>query len=437
VTVGRRTARAALALVAALGFVAGAVVTLASTGGGDGDAARADLTPTSATPAPTSGTSTRPPTTVAATDPPTDPAPASTATPGTATATAPAPAVADDDALLVWTSQGLAPGFGTAVAGMPGVASSTVVAGDQLGLVATWDAGGAPVTTVPDGWQIPLDLLGIEPAGFARFAVSDANADVFAALQPGEALLTRTAADLRDIGVGGTLQVVGGGRVEVVGVVDDLAGAGAEVLVDRTTAEGLGVTTERYVLVELDGPRADVQAAIDAVLDPQRSVRFRNRAETTWMRHGDAVLPLVLIKAQFGEFAFRDMAGRDVEIEQGWFDANIVSVDVPVLGQVRCHRAIVDALHAAMQELVDRNLAQLVDPDHFAGCFVPRRIEEGAALSRHSWGVAVDLNVYDNPRGTIEHQDRLLVQIMDAHGFTSGQEWLLPDPAHYEWNRDR
>jgi hypothetical protein len=435
VTPGRRRTRAVLALVAALGFVAGAVVTLASTGGSDGDAARADPVTTTTTGAPSTGAPTSPPTTVAATDPATDPATGSTAAPTTATTAAP-PAVADDHALLVWTSQGLAPGFAQDVDAMAGVASSTVVAGDQLGLAATWNAEGTPVTVVAEGWEIPLDVLGIEPAGFARFAVAAADAEVFAALRPGEALLTRTSADLRGLGVGGRLQVTGGGVVQVVGVVDDLAGAGAEVLVDRATAEGLGVTTERYVLVELDGPRADVEAAIDAVLDPQRAVRFRNRAETTWMRHGDAVLPLALIKAQFGEFAFRDMAGRDVEIEQRWVDDNIVYAEVPVLGPVRCHAAVVEDLRAAMQELVDRGLTQLVDPDHFAGCFVARRIEEGAALSRHSWGVAVDLNVEDSPRGTEASQDPELIRVMHEHGFTSGGRWLVPDPAHYEWNQD-
>ncbi|CAN5293224.1 hypothetical protein BH23ACT9_BH23ACT9_06790 [soil metagenome] len=47
-------------------------------------------------------------------------------------------------------------------------------------------------------------------------------------------------------------------------------------------------------------------------------------------------------------------------------------------------------------------------------------------------GVAVDLNVGDNPRGSFSTQDPRLVEVMRAHGFTWGGTWLVPDPAHHE-----
>ena len=53
-------------------------------------------------------------------------------------------------------------------------------------------------------------------------------------------------------------------------------------------------------------------------------------------------------------------------------------------------------------------------------------------LSRHAWGIAVDLNVDDNPRGSFSTQDARLVEIMRRHGFGWGGTWLVPDPAHYE-----
>jgi hypothetical protein len=438
----RGRTRGVLALVAAAGFVAGAVVTLASTGGSDGDPATAGPNGAATTAAPSSAalaTTEPPPPSIddPATDPPTTAAPttATTAAPTTSTAAVPA----DDGVLLVWTSQGLGSEVAPRVAALPGVAASTVVAGEQLGLVASWDELGAPVDSLDDGWQIPLDVLGIEPAGFAAFATADA--ETFAALGPDQALLTRTSADLRDVGVGGRLQIVGddglGGEVTVVGVVDDEAGAGAEVLVDRATAQRIGATTDRYLLVQLGAPRADVEAAIDALMDPQRPVRFRSRAETTWLRHGDAVLPLALIKARFGEFSFRFMAGRDVQVDPVWEAEHIVREELPLLGVVECHEDLLPALRGAMQSLADRGLGHVVDPDGFRGCYVPRRIGAGQrALSRHSWGAAVDLNAGDAPRGTEGSQPQELIDAMDAHGFTSGAGWLEPDRAHYEWSRD-
>lgn len=39
-------------------------------------------------------------------------------------------------------------------------------------------------------------------------------------------------------------------------------------------------------------------------------------------------------------------------------------------------------------------LSASIDPAAYAGCFVPRRIsEDRARLSRHSWGIAFDINV--------------------------------------------
>jgi hypothetical protein len=150
------------------------------------------------------------------------------------------------------------------------------------------------------------------------------------------------------------------------------------------------------------------------------------------LRHGDGVLPTALLKQAFGEFAIRLVGGRDVEVDPAWEAVHIGTEDVAILGAVRCHLRMLPRLAGAMEELARRNLAHLVDVDAFAGCYVPRRIAVGQPLSRHAWGVAVDLNVGDNPRGSYSTQDPRLVEVMRAHGFTWGGTWLVPDPAHYE-----
>lgn len=161
-------------------------------------------------------------------------------------------------------------------------------------------------------------------------------------------------------------------------------------------------------------------------------MRFRSPTETTWLRHGDAVTPQVFIKRAYGEFAYRDLPSRDVEIEPAWIDANITDAEVPILGSVRCHRATIVPLTTALQSLADENLAHLVDPSGFAGCWSPRRIDDDQPLSRHAWGIATDLNITDNPRGSFSSQDPRLVEAMRNAGFTWGGLWLVPDPGHYE-----
>ena len=145
------------------------------------------------------------------------------------------------------------------------------------------------------------------------------------------------------------------------------------------------------------------------------------------------MLPPAAIKAAFGEFAYRvlDAGTRDIEIDPAWVAANIVTADIPVLGRVTCHRAVLPALAGAMEELGQKNLAMAVVT--YDGCWVPRLVGPGLPVSRHAWGVAVDLNYGGNPTGTGSTQDPRLVEVMERWGFTWGGRWLEPDAAHFEY----
>ena len=139
------------------------------------------------------------------------------------------------------------------------------------------------------------------------------------------------------------------------------------------------------------------------------------------------------MKERFGEFAFRQLAGRDFEPDPVWVRDHLVEADIPLLGRVRCHRAIVADLRDAMLELERANLGYLVAPDGFAGCYVPRLIAAEGSPSRHAWGIAVDVNWPKNPQGQAGAQDARLVEALTARGFAWGGDWLVPDPAHFEW----
>jgi len=335
--------------------------------------------------------------------------------------------------LLAWTPGGLDAGLAAAATADPVVGATSVVRGGVVDLVASRDPGGATVDDPGPGWAVPLDAVAVDPVAHAGF-VSMADRATVAALRDGQALLGATSAELRRLNPGSVVDLAGGGSVTVAGVVNDAAIGGAEMAVDHATGERLGLDVDRYLLAAYDGERAELEARLWSSLPAGAAVRFRGPGETPFLRHGDAVLPQVLIKQRFGEFAYRPGTGGDgFDQDPAWQERNLVTVDLPIIGQARCHRDVADALAGALGELASANLAGLIDPDGFAGCWNARTTRAGTSVSRHAWGAAVDLNVGANPTGLASVQDPRLVAIFRRWGFTDGSGWLVPDAGHFEY----
>ena len=135
-----------------------------------------------------------------------------------------------------------------------------------------------------------------------------------------------------------------------------------------------------------------------------------------------------------GSFTYVPQPDGTIQIDPDWVADRIVTTDVPILGRVTCHRVMVPQLAGAMAELVERGLADLIDVSQFGGCWVPRFIasDPTRGISLHSWGIAVDLNVSTNHRGTVGDMDPRIVEVMAAWGFAWGGLWSDPDPMHFE-----
>jgi hypothetical protein len=370
------------------------------------------------------------------------PATASRAAAGTAplpTRAATAPA---DRVLLAWTPNRLPAGLAGRVRRAPGVRAVTVVKGGRLNLAGSVDADGRAVDRPPRDMTIPLEAIAFDPATYTGFLPASARA-AFRRLGPTEALLGATSARLRRLGPGGRLRVSAGSAgpamrgqrwLTVAGVVDDALVGAAEVAVSRAGGRAVGLDRDRYALLAYRGGRAAVARAVRRALPDGLPVRLRGPGETPFFRAGDAVLPQAMVKERFGEFAWRP-AGGEFAQDPAWRAANLATGRVPILGRVRCNRVLLPALAGAMRELERRNLARLVDPAAFAGCWNSRLTRSGTGVSRHAWGAAVDLNVAGNPTGLASAQDPRLVAVMERWGFTWGGRWLVPDPAHFEYLR--
>ena len=107
---------------------------------------------------------------------------------------------------------------------------------------------------------------------------------------------------------------------------------------------------------------------------------------------------------------------------------------MPILGDVTCNRLIFPQLKAALQDVIEQGLADKIHPSEYAGCYYPRFIAGTTSLSNHSFGLALDLNVPGNQRGTVGEMDRGVVAIFKRWGFTWGGDWHYTDPMHFEMN---
>jgi hypothetical protein len=337
---------------------------------------------------------------------------------------------------LAWTFGGLPDGFAERVGSLPGVRRMTVVASGMAWLDRSLDATGSVVDQAPEGMAFPLEVAAVDPSTYAHF-LPPAERAVTLALADGEAVLGASSAELRRLRPGGQL-VFGDVRLRVSAVIaDELLGA-HEVLVSSEVGRRIGVVVDRYALLQ-PGPvlKERLLPRLRSVLPAGSVLQVRAPGETPYFRMGDAVLPIVRLKEVFGEFAGRPVAGGYIESDPRWVREQIVTARVPVLGQVRCHRVILPLLRGALREVGRRGLSGLIDPSHYGGCYASRTINRvpGAALSHHSWGIAIDINVAENPLGRRPTQDPRLVAIFESWGFTWGGNWLRPDGMHFEFSR--
>ncbi len=345
-----------------------------------------------------------------------------------------------DGTVVVWQSGGLDDDTvdGVRRAARLVGADWTVIHRGTLRLLAV-RRGSDPVQIPPSGMGYPM-AVGAVTVAAARPLLGGSRADVLAA---GGALMGERTAALRGAAVGDTVTLEGwnGRRVELTigAVVPDADLAWDEIVVSAAVAETMAL--DRPAVAVLWG-YADEGVALFTVSQMIPVAGTRVTASDSPPLE-DWVLPPVMLKERFGEFAFRP-AGNRIVIDPAWREENIVTLDYPIVGRFRCHRAVAPYLRAALAELEARNLDWMIDPDDFqraGGCFNPRLArgggDKGLALSRHAWGVAVDINPSMNPYGGPVRLDDRVGDVFRRWGFAWGAGWTVPDGMHFEWQQIR
>ncbi len=148
----------------------------------------------------------------------------------------------------------------------------------------------------------------------------------------------------------------------------------------------------------------------------------------------NAVLTAGSVAEAVGSFTYVEGSNGTIVPDRAWVAEYIRTETVPILGSVTCNKAVLPQLRAALTEIVQRGLASSIHRDEYAGCYYPRYIGRNRAngLSLHSWGIALDLNVPGNQRGTAGEMDRRVVLIFEKWGFAWGGYWNYTDPMHFE-----
>lgn len=304
--------------------------------------------------------------------------------------------------------------------GMDGVQAALVVP------VATFTVPG------PEGDAV-LTALVVESDDLRAYTpgVTANEPGVWERLREGNVVLTPAAANRvgAELGQPVTLAGPNGSEAARVGA---LAANGvpqlADALVPAWLAEQLLPSMERSLLVALedDSKVAGVARSLEETLAAEviRLVEPPTRQVGGGVS-GGALEP----------FTYQSVGDGTIRIAPDWVRRHIVSVEVPILGRVTCHRIIIPQLTAALHEIERAGLADVITT--YDGCWVPRHMlwDANRGISRHAWGVAFDINARTNGYGARPTLDPRVVEIFQRWGFRWGGTFSIPDGMHFELER--
>jgi hypothetical protein len=322
------------------------------------------------------------------------------------------------------------------VAGVKEVAGVLRVGARRSGMISLAELVGAehPIPRRPAGTVLPISVEAHDADLVAAFPRLAAEA---AALRAGDAVVPRSQAEFRGLEVGDGIVVSNGARVRlrIGAVTDDDRVFRSELILPMAVADRLRLERSRSIIMAVDPEAASaVEVALERLVGefPAR-VRVPTSGGGLSSFPGRGLLSLAGVKMTFGEFWYRPLAGIAIAVDPTWRRANIAEQRVPLLGTVTCHRKILPLLTAAMNEVRALGLSRLIKS--FSGCYSPRmQVSDDGELSRHAFGIAVDINAGANPYGATPTQDLRLVRIMERWGFSWGGRWSVPDGMHFEFS---
>ena len=211
-----------------------------------------------------------------------------------------------------------------------------------------------------------------------------------------------------------------------------------DAVVNDTWIPDLDMTPGNALLIRTGGSAPEtLRTSIEQVLKGTEASVQMTDAVVRYGLDPDVVQTAVVVGTiadAVGVYRYSVLGGGRIAPDPAWVASHITTEPVPILGNVTCNKLIFPQLRAALEEVRARNLADKIHAGEYAGCYYPRFIAGSTKLSNHAFGLALDLNVPGNQRGSVGQMDRDVVAIFKSWGFTWGGDWGYTDPMHFEMN---
>ena len=111
-----------------------------------------------------------------------------------------------------------------------------------------------------------------------------------------------------------------------------------------------------------------------------------------------------------------------------------VKYDGQPVGRIRCHKRVAESLGRILDRIANGPHRAILA--QYAGCFSDRAMRGGSRPSKHSWGVAIDLD--PDPNGLRVHWPRVATMPFEVmiefarEGWTSAGAFWNRDAMHHE-----
>ena len=303
----------------------------------------------------------------------------------------------------------------------------TFIGRANVGLESTTSANNEINLTTLDEFLYNLSIKTIE-SSVVDYFYDEESAQ---AIRDNKIVISELTASRYELNVGDYVNLVGLNSeiipIEVGKVIKDSKIGWFEGVVNKELGFKLGIYRNIQAIIW------DSHINENFLIELHKNINYRkvkltfreNRVNKNW------VLPTALVKEMFGDFQIKERDGVWITTEPEWREENIQNKRMPILGITRCHRLMWEPLEGALNQILEEGLEEYLSIEEWrssGGCYAPRRInrfDAGGSISRHAWGIAIDINTKSSypPR---------IVEIFNDWGFAWGGTWTSPDEMHFE-----
>jgi hypothetical protein len=98
--------------------------------------------------------------------------------------------------------------------------------------------------------------------------------------------------------------------------------------------------------------------------------------------------------------------------------------------RIFCNKDMIDPLSKAFKNLIDTGAVKELKT--WDGCFNIRNKRGLSSLSLHSWGIAIDVNAFENSLNQVPKLSPQFVKCFTDAGFDWGGIWTRKDGMHFQ-----